>query len=71
MFKKYLVEAYFLDDLIFKKSFKSINNAIKVCIGFDPEVNIEITNLITEKVFSNVEVKFMLQEFIDEFYEEY
>lgn len=66
MFKAYLVECYFVDDLIFKKRFKSMNNAIKVCTGFDNDVHIEITNLITDHVLCNHEVKEMIQIFIDE-----
>lgn len=66
MFKAYLVEAYFIDDLIFKKRFKSINNAIKVCTGFDHDIHIEITNLITDNVIPNCEVYDMISIFIDE-----
>ena len=70
MFKKYLVEAYFIDDLIFKKRFQSINNAIKVCCGFDNDITIEITNLISDRVYCNCDVKDMISEFIDELNEE-
>ena len=71
MFKQYLVECYFVDDLIFRKRFKSINNAIKVCCGFDNDVTIEITNLITDKIYCNCVVKDMISEFINELDEEY
>ena len=71
MFKKYVVEAYFVDDLIFKKRFVSINNAIKVCCGFDNDVVIEITNVISDHVYCNCEVKDMISEFINELDEEY
>lgn len=62
MFRRYVCEVYWLDELIFKKSFKSINNAIKVLAGFDSECYLEINDLVFDKVIPNYEIRGYIQE---------
>lgn len=66
MFRRYLCEVYWIDELIFRKSFKSINNAIKVLSGFDSECYLEITDLIFDKVIPNCEIKNYIQELVSD-----
>lgn len=69
MFSRYLCEVYWIDELIYKKSFKSINNAIKAMSGFDSECHIEITDLVFDKVIPNHEVRNYIHELCSEFEE--
>ena len=62
MFKRYLCEVYFGDDLIYKKAFKSINNALKVLSGFDEDIYMEITDLVFDRIIPNFEVKSYIKE---------
>lgn len=63
MYSRYLLTAYFDDSLIYKKRFKSFNNLIKVCCGFDSSIFIEVTDLVFDRVHSDYEIKDLVFEF--------
>lgn len=71
MYSRYLVNAYFEDELIYKKRFKSLTNAVKVCCGFSHEIFIEIEDLVLDKVITDYEVKEFVHEFTNDYEEDY
>lgn len=66
MFKRYICEVYFGDDLIYRKAYKSINNAIKVLSGFDDDIYMEITDLVTDRIIPNCEIHSFIKELVSD-----
>lgn len=67
MFSRYKVMSYFEDQLIYSRTFKSFNNAIKVCSGFDSEVYIEIQDLVMDRTIYDSEIKEFVRELCSSF----
>lgn len=67
MFSRYKVMSYVEDQLIYSRTFKSFNNAIKVCSGFDPEVYIEIQDLVMDRTIYDSEIKEFVRELCSSF----
>lgn len=67
MYLRYTLFVRYGNEYIFEKSFKSLNQIIKVAVGFnydDPSVSMYITDDLTDHVISFSYIKKMIKEFI-------
>ena len=66
MYPRYQVYAYFNDDLIYSKRFKSLNNLLKVLSGFDNSIYFEVEDLVLDKVLYDHEIHNYIHELVPE-----
>ena len=65
MYARYKLTVRIDSIIVFQRYFQSINQVIKVAIGFDDSCYISIFDDLTQQVFANSTIRALIKEFRD------